>query len=147
MDPVTVFGIISGGVQVAGAILSTVDGLNKLLGKFNDADLTIGSLIRELKCIRTALTSLREWAETNARGPTPEEYLEGLTVAMDGCQTVMEVLEEDVSTLVRGTHYDGAMRFRTRVKVMWNEEAMQAHQGRLHAQVLALQLLLQVCQW
>lgn len=72
MDPVTVFGIISGGVQVAGAILSTVDGLNKLLGKFKDADLTIESMIRELKCIRTALTSLREWAEER-KSPPPAQ--------------------------------------------------------------------------
>lgn len=142
------FGLISGGVQVAQAITSTIHGLNQLRGKFQDADLTIRSLIQELNCIDAALASLREWARLNGNsGALPEEYIRDLAVAMDGCRVIMEVVSHDVSTLVQGSREDAIMGIRTRIRVIWNEETMRGHQEKLHSQVMALQLLLQVCQW
>lgn len=148
MDPVSLFGVFSGGVQVAQAIFATIEGLNTLFGKYKNADFTIGYLIRELKCIQTALRSLREWTQDNVSGPLSGEYMQDLSVAMDGCHAVMEVLQKDVQDLVQGTAPENViMGIRSRLRVVWNDEAMKAHQERLHSQVLALQLLLQVCQW
>lgn len=146
MDPGSVFGIVSGGVQVIQAITSTVHGLNQLYGRFREADFTIRSLIQELDCIDTALASLREWSRNNTNGPQSEEYIRDLTVAMDGCRVIMEVVSHDVSTLVQSTRDDG-MGIRARMKVVWNEQMMHGHKEKLHSQVMALQLLLQVCQW
>lgn len=148
MDPVSAFGLVSGVVQVLQAIGSTVHGLNQLYGKFRDADLTIHSLIQELNCIGTALTSLKEWTRINsANGPQSEEYNQDLAVAMEGCRVIMEVVSHDVSDLVRSSQIDGITGLRARMRVVWNEETMRGHQEKLHAQVNALQLLLQVCQW
>lgn len=148
MDPVTAFGVVSGGVQVVQAIASTVHDLNQLYGKFKDADLTIQSLIQELSCISTALNGLKEWTRTNsANGPSSDEYNRDLAVAMKGCQVVMEVVSYDVSRLVQGISEDRFTGFRARMRIVWNEETMRGHQEKLHAQVNALQLLLQVCQW
>jgi hypothetical protein len=66
---------------------------------------------------------------------------------MGGCQIIMEVLSEDVMTLVHGSRNDGTIGFRLRIRVIWKEDIMKGHQEKLHAQVMALQLLLQVCQW
>jgi hypothetical protein len=146
MDPVTALGIISGGVQVVQAIASTVHDLNQLYGKFKDADLTIQSLIQELSCISTALTGLKEWTRANSTdGPSSDEYNRDLLVAMEGCRVVMDVVSSDVSHLVQGIHdFTG---FRARLRIVWNEDTMRGHLETLHAQVNALQLLLQVCQW
>lgn len=149
MDPVTAFGLVSGGVQLAQIITQTVAGLATLRGKFNNADLTIRSLIGELTTIKSAITQLEDWAKYNARdSPEHNEYDEGLGVALEGCRAIMEVLSEDVSSLTRGSMAEfPTVGFRTRVKVVWNDDLMKGHQERLHAQVLALQLLLQACQW
>lgn len=128
------------------AIASTVHDLNQLYGKFKDADLTIQSLIQELSCISTALTGLKEWTRANSTdGPSSDEYNRDLLVAMEGCRVVMEVVSFDVSHMVQGIHdFTG---FRARLRIVWNEDTMRGHQEKLHAQVNALQLLLQVCQW
>ncbi|RHZ47654.1 ankyrin repeat protein [Aspergillus thermomutatus] len=148
MDPFTWIGAISGVLQIAQVISQTTAGLVKLKGRFSNADLTIQSLIGELSIIESALTHLEDWAKFNARGPTKsEEYIEGLNVALDGCRAVMEVLSEEVASLVQNiAGQDSVVGFRARVKVVWNEDVMRGHQERLHAQVVALQLLLQACQ-
>ncbi|RLL94511.1 hypothetical protein CFD26_101059 [Aspergillus turcosus] len=148
MDPLTWIGAISGVLQIAQVISQTTAGLVKLKGRFSNADLTIQSLIGELSIIESALTHLEDWAKFNARGPTKsEEYIEGLNVALDGCRAVMEVLSEEVASLVQNiAGQDFVVGFRARVKVVWNEDIMRGHQERLHAQVVALQLLLQACQ-
>lgn len=148
MDPGSIVGLISASIQVLQAITSTVHGLNQLYGKFRDADLTIHSLIQELSCIGTALTSLKEWTRINSsNGPQSEEYNRDLAVAMEGCHVIMEVVSHDVSDLVQSTQEDRIAGIRARMRVVWNEETMRGHREKLHAQVNALQLLLQVCQW
>lgn len=150
MDPVSAFGLFTGAVQVLQAIASTVSGLRQLTGKLREADLTIQSLIQELSCIRTALTSLKEWLHTHRSGRDNRKSAEldnDLAVAMEGCRTVMEILYYEVFELVQGVEECGGFGFTTRMKVAWNDEAMKGHQEKLRAQVQALQLLLQVCQW
>lgn len=148
MDPVSAFGLISGGIQVLQAIGSTVHGLNQLYGKYKNADLTIQSLIQELNCIGMALSSLKEWIRINStNNPEPEEYNNDLAIALEGCRVVMDVVSQDVFDLVKSEQEDQATGLRIRLRVVWNEETMKGHQEKLRAQVTALQLLLQVCQW
>ncbi|KAJ5302116.1 hypothetical protein N7508_006979 [Penicillium antarcticum] len=147
MDPVSAIGFASAIVQVLGALTSTIHGLYELHGKFSDADFTIHSLIQELGCIQTALTSLKEWHRLNFSNlMVSDEFNEQLVTAMGGCRIIMEVLSEEVMTLVHGSRNDGTVGFRLRIRVIWKEDVMKGHQEKLHAQVMALQLLLQVCQ-
>lgn len=149
MDPLSWLGAISGVLQITQVISQTAIGLSKLKGKFSNADLTIQCLIAELATIKSAVTHLEDWAQFNARDTTEsEEYIEGLSVALDGCRAVMEHLGEEVASLTQTiTGQDTVIGFRTRARVVWNEDVMRGHQERLHAQVVALQLLLQACQW
>ncbi|KAJ6184510.1 hypothetical protein N7519_005811 [Penicillium mononematosum] len=147
MDPISAVGFASAIVQILGALTSTIHGLYELHGRFSDADFTIHSLIQELSCIQTALTSLKEWHRLSSSNVmVSEEFNEQLVTAMSGCQIIMEVLSEDVMTLVHGSRNDGTIGFRLRIRVIWKEDIMKGHQEKLHAQVMALQLLLQVCQ-
>ncbi|KAJ5873529.1 uncharacterized protein N7473_013402 [Penicillium subrubescens] len=151
MDPVTAFGLFSGAIQVLQAIASTVGGLRQLTGKLREADFTIQSLIQELACIRTALTSLKEWLRIHRSGsgrdgPKFDELDQDLAIAMDGCRVIMDVLSYEVFELVQSAEESGGINFKTRMKIVWNEDTMRGHQEKLRAQVQALQLLLQVCQ-
>jgi hypothetical protein len=78
--------------------------------------------------------------------------MSGLQVALEGCQIAMEVLAEEVNDLAAGgtTTNDPAtfnLGFVAKAKVVWNEDALKIHQDRLHAQVQALNLLLQAAHW
>lgn len=150
MDPVSAFGIVTGGIQTVQIIALTLQGLWVLRGKFTDADRTINSLIGQLKTIQSAITQLHDWAKSTARGsPQHDDFLDSLDVAVDGCHAVMEVLSEEVARLAHDIPNSdtGPLGIRARMRIVWNEPSMRDHEQRLQAQVLALQLLLQVCQW
>lgn len=153
MDPVSVFGIVTGGVQVIQFITEILKGLTTLRGKFQNADLTIHSLISELTTIKSAIIQLRDWADYDSRNsPENADYNQDLNVALEGCRAIMEILYEEISSLTRGAaaasenKTTAALGFGTRAKVVWNDDLMRSRQEMLHAQVLALQLLLQACQ-
>jgi hypothetical protein len=153
MDPISIVGVVSASAQIAQFIAQTIQGLSTLRGKFKDANTTIRLLIGELSTIRAAVSQLRDWAEWNANdSPKEEEYMKGLQVALEGCQAAMEVLAEEIKDLANGTitANDPAtfnLGFMAKAKVMWNEDTFKIHQDRLHAQVQAMNLLLQAAQW
>ncbi|KAK2748621.1 hypothetical protein FQN55_004174 [Onygenales sp. PD_40] len=148
MDPVSAIGVVGGAIQIAGLITRTVQGLHTLKGRFENADLTINSLIRELSTVKAAITQLHELAQYNANGiPEHPEYIDGLDVAVEGCTAVMDVLSEEVAHLGLLTEGEPSrpLGLRDRMRVAWSENIMRDHHQRLHSQVLALQLLLQAC--
>jgi hypothetical protein len=153
MDPISIVGVASAAAQIAQCIAQTIQGLCTLRGKFKDANTTIRLLIGELSTIQAAVSQLRDWAEWNANdSPKEEEYMKGLKVALQGCQVAMEVLAEEVKDLVAAAAATNDpstfnLGFMGRAKVVWSEDTMKIHQDRLHAQVQALNLLLQASHW
>ncbi|EEH22878.2 hypothetical protein PABG_05089 [Paracoccidioides brasiliensis Pb03] len=149
MDPVSIVGVIGGAIQITTLITKTVHGLSTLHGKYRNADFTLNSMIVELLTIKAAISQLDELAKYNSNGtPKHPEYIDGLDVAIDGCTAVMDVLSEEVAQLTQAPSDDEEaqpLRLCAKVKVLWNEGLMKEHAQRLHAQVLALQLLLQAC--
>ncbi|KAL4871989.1 ankyrin repeat-containing domain protein [Aspergillus spectabilis] len=146
MDPISAFGLISGTFQIGQVITETIAGLTSLRGKYQHADLTIGTLEQQLRTIRAAITQLEDWTRARLRD-SPAEYNRSLDVAVDGCRTVMEALSEEVQVLTQGvSSNETGIGFRARIRVVWREDVMKGHQERLHSQVIALQLLVQACQ-
>lgn len=147
MDPVSAFGLISGALQVGQIITETLAGLASLREKYQHADLTIGALEQQVRTIRAAITQLEDWTRVRLR-ESPAEYKSSLEVSLEGCQIVMDALAEEVRALTQGTSAnDNGIGFRLRMRVVWREDVMRGHQERLQSQVIALQLLVQACQW
>lgn len=147
MDPVSAFGLFTGAAQILHTITSTIKGLRKLVGKIEEAQFTILSLIHELVSMQAALTSLEEWLRVHRRDNNVSEGLDNyLAVAIHSCHTIMGVLSDEVNSLIHGNTHDH-MSLGTRIKAVWKEDSMKGHQDMLHSQVLALQLLLSACQW
>ncbi|KAF7886614.1 uncharacterized protein EAF01_011292 [Botrytis porri] len=148
MDPVTVLGVAASALQIAQFIGSTIQGLHTLRGKFKDADITIRLIISKLSTIKAAVFQIRDWAEFNSHdSPKERQFMDGLHVALDGCQAAIDVLSEEVKDLTVATRdsNDGmpiVLGVRGKVAAVWNEDTMKAHEDRLHGQVQALQLLL-----
>ena len=149
MDPISAFGIASGALQTVQIIGSTIQGLHTLYGKYTEADLAIYSLISELSTIESALSQLHAWAERDVHGFLEHpDYRQSLDVSVQGCRAIMQVFSDEVGKLLRGVERDGGeLGFGARMRIIWNGELMNEHHARLRAQVSALNLLLQVCQW
>jgi hypothetical protein len=153
MDPISIVGVASASIQIAQCIAQSIQGLCTLRGRFKDADMTIRLLIAELSTIRAAVFQLRDWAEWNSSdSPKETEYMKGLEVALEGCQAAMDVLADEIKDLVAGFAPRGdpatfSLGFMARAKAVWSEDTMKIHQDRLHAQVQALNLLLQASHW
>lgn len=133
-------------------ISQTIAGLSSLRGKYQNADITIRSMIGELSTIKSAITQLHDWATYNAGVSASHlEYEGSLAVALDGCGAVMDVLSEKIARLtvsnINGQPESTIATFRSRIRVLWNEDEMSGLQENLHSQVRALHLLLQACQW
>ena len=152
MDPVTAVGVVSAALQIVQFIGSTVQGLNTLKGKFQDADITIRLLISRLSTIKAAIVQIHDWADYNFDdSPKSVQFLDGLNKSLDGCQAAMDVLSAEVKDLMAGVALDeqtpSRLGLRARAKATWNHDTMKAHQDMLHGQVQALQLLLLAGQW
>jgi hypothetical protein len=153
MDPISVVGVASASVQIAQLITQTIQGLCTLRNKFKEANTTIWLLMGELSTIRAAVSQLHDWTQLiDNDSPKEEEYMNSLQVALDGIQTATEVLAEDIKDITAGatTTSDAAtfnLGFMVKAKVLWSEDTMKIHQDRLHAQVQALNLLLQAAHW
>lgn len=151
MDPASIVGLISASGTIVSAITFTVKGLSDLRGRYAGADVRIRLLIGELSTVKSALNQIQDWVEYNLVGaPTEEDLVDGLHISLDGCKVAMTVLAEEVAALT-GTTASNASQFNlslsSRARYAWNESSMKEHQDRLHAQVAALQLLLQAAQW
>lgn len=144
MDPISVIGVVAASAQVAEYIASTIKGLYTLVGKFNDADDRIRLLVSQLSTIKLAIFQIRDWAK-NSFDDAPKEnsFLNGLHIALGGCQTAIDVLSGDVQELSNSATAGPVAR----LKVVWNDEYMKTHEHRLSGQVQALQLLLLAGQW
>ncbi|PQE22121.1 ankyrin repeat protein [Rutstroemia sp. NJR-2017a BBW] len=153
MDPASVIGVAASAIQIVGFIGSTIQGLHTLRGKFKDADVTIRLIISKLSTIKAAVFQIRDWAEFNSDdSPKEIQFMDGLHVALDGCQAAIDVLAEEVKDLAAATKAPESgdflqLSFRARVAAVWSEDTMKAHEDRLHGQVQALQLLLMAGQW
>ena len=150
MDPASIVGLVSASGTIIKAITATVKGLSDLRGKYAGADLRIRLLIGELSTVKSALNQIHDWIEYNlVDSPTEADLVEGLSISLDGCQAAMDVLAEEVAWLGGGFAPSSRLdvNLRTRAKYAWNESSMKDHQDRLHAQIAALQLLLQAAQW
>ena len=147
MDPASVIGVVSAGLQILNTIGSTVKGLSDLRTKFLEADQSIRLLIRELSIIKSSLSLIHDWAENDiVVKPNQSELVETLGVAIDGCKEAMDALAEEVAQLV-GSAAAENIGFRVRTRFMWNEGIMKEHQERLQSQVAALQFLVTAVQW
>jgi hypothetical protein len=152
MDAVVITGLAATAVEISGLIGSTIQGLHSLKGKFQDADVTIRQLISQLSTIKGAISQICDWAEFNSDGsPKGPEFMNGLNIALHGCQALMRALSEEVRDLTMlerpldllsselGTKNNG--------QVVWNDGAMK-HRSMVFGQLQALlQLFLTAGQW
>ena len=142
MDPTTILSVVNVSAGLTIKCGNVIQALYELAQRYKQAELTILSVIEECHTIQLAWTRIEEWATQNlVRSEEHDELLERLQRSLYTGQLVMCALEKDLSSMQNIPQFSN---FRRRTKIVWNERVLQDHQNRLHAQIGALTLLLEV---
>ncbi|KAL2048765.1 hypothetical protein ABVK25_010947 [Lepraria finkii] len=139
-DPISV---IQGSIGLALQCVNVIQSLNDMVGKFNQAHLTIISIIQEVETIQMAWIRIRKWSEEHAEAGTDTNFFDRLDRSLDCGTLVMTALEHDLADY-NINNARTTIGFRQRLRVAWNETALLDHQNRIRGQVQAMSLLLQV---
>ncbi len=117
-------------------------------GRYKDAGITIDSIREESETLQAALQQLAnlmmhdasaltsQWDTDRSLSGTFERVVKGFERTIKGLQAELNRLKFEKET-------PGRLE---KAKVVWNEDGMREHLGRLRSQAGALQLLLQVLQ-
>jgi hypothetical protein len=151
MDPLSVTASV---LQITTACLKTVKTLDALRQRFQNARTTIAALCSESILVSAALSNVQGLFLANNDALTV--YLRGrpelasaLDIALTGCAVVYACLEEEIRKLdvdPQTEGRDGWARqpgWRTRGRLLWNEETMKEYLGQIRGQQAALTLLIQ----
>ena len=114
--------------------------LHDLADKYESAELSILSFLQECETIQFAWTQIEQWATRNIETVENSDHLGHQLQRSIYCgQLVMSALESDLAKV-----NPKSGNFRRRFALIWNDSLFRDHQSRIHSQVQALQLLLQV---
>ena len=139
VDPISIFGLVTGSASLISSCASAIQSLNDLAGRYGQAKLTIISMISEVDTIEFAWKRIKEWLEDYAEASTDDELLGRLDRSLECGTLVITALQKDL--LEYGSE---TLSVWQRSQVAWNEKALQDHQYRIRGQVQAMSLLLQV---
>ena len=149
MEPITIIGLLSTAGALTSEITITIKSLSELRQRYKDADVRVRLLIGELSTVKSALTQINDWTHYLDDTHRQADVVQGLKISLEGCQLAIDALSEEVRLLLGGEspNLSASPGFRLRARYAWSESGLKEHEGRLHAQTAALQLLLQAVQW
>ena len=120
MDPVSIFGLVSGSASVISQGASVIKSLNDVAGKFKQAEPMMLSMVQEVDTIELTWKRIKEWSEGYTEAGLDVELLERLNRSLKCGTLVISALQDDLS------EYDSeTLSVRQRSKVAWNERALQ----------------------
>ncbi len=141
MEPLSIIGAVAACSEIVTVIARVTTNLHSLKQRWSEGARSLQLLIAKLSTVRAALAQVKDWAEFNAStSPNGEEMRDSLGVAMEGCQVIIEALDQDVAGLLG----DSVM---SRLKQLFIDSSIKEHEDRLDSQISALQLLLNAAYW
>jgi len=127
-------------------ISKSVDFLLGLQSKYRKADLSMSLLIGQLSTLRAALNQISEWIDSELNTPRHQQLVADLTVAIEGCQLLILVLETRVDELQKDEVTE-KLKPMGKISYLWEESGMREYLNHLNNQINALNLLLTAIQW
>ncbi|MCJ1268910.1 hypothetical protein MMC22_008798 [Lobaria immixta] len=139
MDPISIFGLTATVVSISLQLGSSIQRLADLKSKVSSANLIVHSLIRRLSVIQYAIKDIRAW-DDDSKTPSPSsaEFKDALTVSLEGCNTILQSLNEQISQI----YANGELTKWQKGKFVWKETLLKDYLGYLDGEIQALNLLL-----
>jgi hypothetical protein len=160
MDPVAVISLAS---SIAGLIDITsrsIVALLSLKSRYSRFGLKISQIAGQLSTLKAALKKIKDlievshdnihrMGETHIFALDDEQLVLGLALSIDCCESIIKVLDEQLSRfqLTSPSQSSGLNNVRTKVRFLWEEGDLDDYQGMLNHQINALNLLLTVTRW
>jgi hypothetical protein len=147
MDPLA---IVSASSSLIISFVKATKSLSDIRNSLDNAPLSVLSMMTECKTISTALAHLQNLTLGNASdlcppGMSAESVMESFDNALTGCMLVLSALDTQLQRLVEEEKPE-TMGFITRVRHLWNEEAMNQMLGHLRGQHTAISTLISLFQ-
>lgn len=128
---------VAGTIEAVADLVRTIE---QIYDQIKAADANITSLVAQLNAIKAALTQIKQLIVT---ANYDEQLQEDLVISTQACQLHMTYLDEVISRL-KTKHGASTLRFRSKVRVMFESDNMAACLCRLDHQASALNLLITV---
>jgi len=127
---------------------TAIKSINDVRSRYKDATRTIESISHELETLQAALQELvnlmmHDASALSSRWDANKTLPTTFARAMKGFERTIKSLQDDIEPL--GGESSRLTRM-NKAKVVWNEDCMNQHVGRLRGQSNALQMLLLVLQ-
>lgn len=143
MDPLTIIGAVAACSDIIKIIVRITSNLSQVRSRWSEGGRPVQLLAQKLSTIRAALTEIETWAEFSLRSnPRGESLSQWFKIAIDGCQAVMQALDQDILALV-----GDSVGSRLRQFFLDTNSSLKEHDARLQSQISALQLLLTAAYW
>ena len=140
MDPISVVAMVGTVAAVVNTVVVQIMAIKSLHEQIQTADVHLMSLIAQLNSIKAALAQIQELIQTANYDKQLESDLE---LALQASQLHMEYIDQKLSKL-KTKNAGSALKFRSRVRVVFESADMEAVMGRLSHQATALNLLITV---
>jgi hypothetical protein len=160
MDPISVISLASSIAGLIDVTSRSIVGLLNIASRYSRFGLKIRQIAGQLSTLKAALKKIKELIEISHDGIPrrnrmaifaldDEQLVCDLVLAIDCCESVVTVLDEQLSRFQLTSHSQssGLTDVRTKVKFLWEEGDLDEYQGMLNNQINALNLLLTVTQW
>ncbi|OKL58089.1 hypothetical protein UA08_06817 [Talaromyces atroroseus] len=159
MDPISVISLASSIAGLIDVTSHSIISLLNLASRYSRFGLKIRQIAGQLSTLKAALKKIKDLIEIS-HDEVPrkngaavfalddEQLVCDLLLSIDCCESVIKVLDEQLSRFQLSSHSQssGLSDVRSKVKFLWEEGDMNEYQGMLNNQINALNLLLTVTQ-
>lgn len=140
MDPVSAVAMVGTVAAVINSVVVQIMQIKSLHDQIKTADVHLMSLIAQLNSIKAALALIQELIQTAEYN---EQLQMDLELALQAAQLHMDYLDSKLSKL-KTKNASSSLKFKSKVRVVFESDDMEACVGRLNHQATALNLLITV---
>ena len=144
MDPI---GIAITATKLANLSLGVSKSLTELQSKYKTADRTLDTTRTYCTSVHAAALKIESWIRsTSANNPARRQRNEALELALTAFFDLMKSLETEITALLGNDPTVKGLRFRKRIKYLWEEEYFKQYLLELQMQTTAVHFLLHAIQ-
>lgn len=146
MDPITIIGTVGAVANIVDLIDKTLASLWTLHDNWKNADFTILSLISQLGSLKAALNKISEWISSDLDGnPQHHQLIIDLEDSITCCKMLIKSMDARLSKT--GWNSENKLDIGSRIRILFEDKAINNFQMFIDRQTSALQLLLTACNW
>ena len=144
MDPVSITGLAASIVGIIDIIGRTVDSLSGIYSRWKHANLTVMLMISQLSTVKAALNEIGEWISSDPAAETAHHQLViDLRQSVNSCHLIVAFINHHISKFDWRETDD--LTFKSKLRILLQDNATKDSLGALNSQVNALDLLLTAC--